>query len=157
MVDERNKEPEKDFWKVVLIMFATTLLTILFLCTACGSTKNLAGENRDEVKHDTTKIYVRDSVHSYDRDSIFVKEKGDTIFKYVEKWRWRDRWHTDTVIRIRVDSVAVERTVEVQVEKPLSWWQKARIGAFWYLLGAVVLLLLWVFRKPLLKLIRIAI
>ena len=36
---------------------------------------------------------------------------------------------------------------EVMVEKPLSWWQKFRIGAFWWLLWAVVALLLWTFRK----------
>lgn len=41
---------------------------------------------------------------------------------------------------------------EVKVEKPLSWWQKLRIGAFWWLLGAVALLLLWTFRKFLFKL-----
>ena len=32
-------------------------------------------------------------------------------------------------------------------DKPLRWWQRFRLGAFWYLLGAVVLLLLWTFRK----------
>lgn len=42
----------------------------------------------------------------------------------------------------------------VEVEKPLSWWQKFRIRGFWYLLGAVVVLLGWTFRKPLLKIIR---
>lgn len=38
------------------------------------------------------------------------------------------------------------------VEKPLSWWQKLRIGAFLWLLGTVALLLLWTFRKFLFKL-----
>lgn len=38
-------------------------------------------------------------------------------------------------------------TETVEVEKPLSWWQKFRMDAFWWLLGAVVLLLLWTFRK----------
>ena len=32
-------------------------------------------------------------------------------------------------------------------EKDLSWWQKFRIGSFWWLLGAVLLLLVWTFRK----------
>lgn len=38
-------------------------------------------------------------------------------------------------------------TKEVKVEKELTWWKKFQIGAFWWLLGAVVLLLLWTFRK----------
>ena len=88
----------------------------------------------------------------YDRDSIFVKEKGDTVYKYVEKWRWRDRVKIDTVLRVKVDSVTVERVKEVKVQQPLSWWQKFRLGAFWWLVGAVLALLLWTTRKLWLKL-----
>lgn len=32
-------------------------------------------------------------------------------------------------------------------DKPLSWWQNFRLKAFWWLLGMVILLLLWTFRK----------
>ena len=38
-------------------------------------------------------------------------------------------------------------TKYVEVEKELSWWQKFRLEAFWWLVGAVVLLLVWTFRK----------
>ena len=51
-------------------------------------------------------------------------------------------------IWISVNSTRVETlTRTVEVDKPLSWWQKFRIGAFWWLLGAIVALLLWTFRK----------
>lgn len=49
---------------------------------------------------------------------------------------------TDTLYK---ESQTVEK--EVQVEKPLSWMQKLKLGAFWWLLGAVAALLLWTFRK----------
>lgn len=49
---------------------------------------------------------------------------------------------TDTLYK---EAQIVEK--EVKVEKPLSWWQKFRIGAFWWLCGAVLLLLAWTFRK----------
>ena len=39
------------------------------------------------VQRDTTRIVQRDSVRFYDRDSIFVRVAGDTVYKYVEKWR----------------------------------------------------------------------
>ena len=45
-------------------------------------------------------------------------------------------------------------TKEVPVEKKLSRWQKFRIDSFWYLLAGLVLSLLWIFRKPIIKLIR---
>lgn len=40
------------------------------------------------------------------------------------------------------------------VEKSLSWWQKARIRAFWWLLGGLILCLAWIFRKPLLAILK---
>lgn len=107
---------------------------------------------RVAVQHDTTRVVVRDSVRFYDRDSIFIKEKGDTVYKYVEKWRWRDRVHVDTFYKVQVDSVTVERVKEVKVEQPLTWWQKFRQEAFWWLAVAVLLLLIWTFRKFIVKL-----
>lgn len=103
--------------------------------------------------HDTTNVVRIDSVRYYQRDSIFVREKGDTIFQYVERIRYRDRFRIDTLVQMREvrDTAFVER----KVEKPLSWWQKARIGSFWWLCGALVLALLWIFRKPLLSLLKI--
>lgn len=103
--------------------------------------------------HDTTNVVRIDSVRYYQRDSIFVREKGDTIFQYVERIRYRDRFRIDTLVQMREvrDTAFVER----KVEKPLSWWQNARIGAFWWLCGALVLALLWIFRKPLLSLLKI--
>lgn len=40
------------------------------------------------------------------------------------------------------------------VEKPLSRWQSFKIGAFWWLVFAIVVLLVFVFRKPILKKIK---
>lgn len=44
---------------------------------------------------------------------------------------------------------------DVKVEKPLSWWQKARIRAFWWLLGGLFVCLAWIFRKQLLTLLKL--
>ena len=49
---------------------------------------------------------------------------------------------TDTLYR----EAQIEEKI-VEVEKPLSWWQKFRMEAFWWLSGAVLLLLAWTFRK----------
>ena len=99
------------------------------------------------VQHDTTRVVKVDSIWNYQHDSVFVKEKGDTVYKYVEHIRYRDRIKVDTLLKVRVDSVTVESIKEVKVAQPLTWWQKFRQGAFLPLLLAVVLLLLWTFRK----------
>ena len=55
----------------------------------------------------------------------------------------------------KTDSVVIKEVVkEVEVEKPLSWAQTTKIGAFWWLVGGLLLALLWIFRKPLLKLLK---
>lgn len=130
------------------------ITSVILLCLGLGGCSPRIYE-RVITQRDTTYIVKRDSVRFYDRDSIFIREKGDTIYKYVEKWRWRDRVRVDTIYRARVDSVFVDRIKEVEVSKPLTWWENAKIRAFWYLFGAVLLLLIYVFRKPLIKLIRI--
>ena len=40
-------------------------------------------------------------------------------------------------------------------EKDLSWWKRFKLGAFWPLLVGVILMLLWIFRKPITKLLKI--
>lgn len=47
--------------------------------------------------------------------------------------------------------VPVKVPYAVEVEKELSAWQKFRLGAFWWLTGAVALCLLWIFRKKILS------
>ena len=135
---------------MAVILLAVTLIILLASVHSCSPRI----VERVVVQHDTTRIVQRDSVRFYDRDSIFIREKGDTIYKYVEKWRWRDRVRVDTVLRVRVDSVAVIEHEIVQVEKSLSAWQSFKIGGFWYLCGALALLLCYVFRKPLLSLLK---
>lgn len=147
-LDPRHPEP----WQKWALFFLTGLLfATLLALTGCSPRIY----ERVVTQRDTLYRVQRDSVAVLQRDSVFVREKGDTIYIYREKVRYRDRVKVDTIYRTRVDSVAVERIKEVQVSKPLSFWQRVKIGAFWWLSVAVLLLLLWTFRKPLLKLIRI--
>lgn len=144
----RKAERNGGGWEPGALLLAL-LLSVILLTLASGCSPRIVEHIR--YQHDTTYVVRRDSVRFYDRDSIYIREKGDTVYKYVEKWRWRDRVRVDTFYRTRVDSVAVERTKIVEVEKPLSGWKKWQIGAFWWLVGAVVLLLLWTFRKFIFK------
>ena len=99
--------------------------------------------------------YVYQDVHHRDtlvtKDSVYIREyvKGDTVYieKYKDRFVYRDRWRDS--ISVTRDSVAVETLKEVKVEKPLSWSQRARIGAFPWLLLITGVLGVWTFRKPL--------
>lgn len=90
-----------------------------------------------EVRVDSVTVY--DSVY-IDRIRT-IKEKADTVYitdvKTEYKYKYRDRVKVDTLI-------LTETKTETQlVEKELTWWQKFRLRAFWYLLGVIALFVIW--------------
>lgn len=114
---------------------AALVITALLL-TACRTTRTVTVER---VTHDTLyqTQHHRDSIYMH--DSIYVREKGDTI--RIERWhtQYRDRWKTDTVYISKTDSVPKPYPVEVVKEVParLTWWQQARMHV-----GGIVIFLL---------------
>lgn len=129
------------------------LLACLLITLLCGC-KTVRYVPVETVRIDS--VYVdrwhRDSVYLH--DSVYVNRysKGDTVFvdKVVTKYQYKDRWRYDTVSVVRVDSVQVP----VPVEKPLGWWQQARLKLFWPLVAVVVVLVVavwWMIRRALKK------
>ncbi len=135
------------------VFWVGLILTLLGLNLAVSCSPKIY--ERVVYQHDTTYVQSVKVDSVFRKDSVFVKEKGDTVFIYKERIRDRYVFRHDTLRLVKVDSVAVERVKEVKVEKPLSAWKSAKIGAFWWLVAAVLLLLLWTFRKPILKLLHL--
>jgi hypothetical protein len=106
------------------------------------------------IQHDTTAVHQLDSI--FFRDSIWMKEyvKGDTVYveKYKDRYVYKDKWHDRYIYKEFHDTTTV--TVEKEVEKELSSMQKAKIGLFWWLLAGLVGCLGWIFRKPIINLIK---
>lgn len=109
------------------------IAALLLLCIGCTTTKYVPIESVHTEYRDRVNIQ-RDSI--YLRDSIYIENKGDTIL--VE--RWRDRWR-DRIIR---DTINVQRTDTIQniveVEKPLTMMQKAKIA-----IGNIAIVAVFVF------------
>lgn len=111
-----------------MILLAVVVLAVLAGC----KTRYVTVETvRTEYVSRTDTLVQRDSVWAH--DSIHVREKGDTV--WVERWsiryqdRWRDRVHTDTIVR--VDSVQVPYPVERKLSKWQQWcldWGKVTTG-----------------------------
>ena len=126
-------------------LLALGVVLILLPILSAGCSPKII--ERVVYQRDTTVVHHRDT--TFRRDSVYIREwmKGDTVYieKYKDRFVYRDRWRDS--IRVVRDSVAVETIKEVKVEKPLSWSQKAKIGAFPWLLLALIGAVLWIFRK----------
>ena len=77
----------------------------------------------ESVRYDSLMIekLMRDSV--FVRDSVYLKEKGDTVYKYKDRFVY--------VYKNRVDTFYMEKIREVEVpvpvERKLSWWERVKI------------------------------
>ena len=125
------------------------------MLTGCASTRRATSsrDTRDStrISQQVDSIYrllmQRDSI--YYRDSIYIKEKGDTVTYYVERLRYAYKIKTDTiytyklkrdtVYAVRTDSIRI--TVPTYIEKPRKWYDT---GAIWLGRMCCLAFLLWV-------------
>ena len=144
----RNEQPQPwENWMVIAAIVVTCILVLLCGTGCCAQ--------REIIKRQTDTLYVQkvqvDSV--YRRDSVLVREKGDTVYIYKEKIRDRYRLLRDTVRIVKIDTV--ETLKEVEVAQPLTLGEQVRLRGFWVVFWGFIALLVWTFRKPLLKLLKI--
>ena len=126
--------------KIVILLF------LLFLCSC--RTEFIPIES---VRYDSIMIekLMRDSVCV--RDSVYLKETGDTIYKYKDRFVY--------VYKNRVDTFYVERIREIEipvpVERKLTWWESVKLKYAEWMIGVVfVLVIIYAVRKWVLKLFR---
>lgn len=132
------------------------IVIMLSVLAGCASTRyaSMTRTNKDSTYNYAQQldslyraIWQRDSV--YKRDSIYIYEKGDTVTKYVEKTLYKWRTLTDTVYRdrLRADTLYIERTDSIMVEKPIyiekqiKWYNQ---GFIWFGKLCYIALILWV-------------
>ena len=115
------------------------LVTILAL-SSCKTTEVVTVE---KVKTDTTYItkVQRDSI--WQHDSVFVKEKGDSVL--IERWhtKYINKEVHDTTYVAKHDSVPVPYPVTKYVEKSLTFWQKLLMW-FGGISGLLVIVILYI-------------
>ena len=125
-----------------------TIVCAIMMLSSCGA---LRKQIETAYVRDTTYISKVQVDSVFKRDSIFMREKNDTIYVYKEKVRDRYRLLRDTVYQHSVDSVYVDKVREVKVEKQLNAWQKFRLRGFWVLAAMVGGYVVWKYRKHLFR------
>ena len=128
---------------LLLICFA------LFLA-GCAGTRHASTTAKQETEYVNTARLDSLIRAAQLRDSVYVREKGDTVAVYVERIRYQYKTRTDTLYRViqrcdtvymeRTDSVAVEKPYYVDVVKPIPWYNQ---GFIW--LGRICALLLFIY------------
>lgn len=128
-----TKEPHKHPFLVGMIA-AAFVVAFMLLLSSCKARQVIV----THAVHDTTYIakVQRDSI--YMQDSVFIREKGDTI--RIEKWHTKciERVRWDTLQVLRSDSIPVP--YEVEVEKiVVPKFYKVCTWLWWVLLASVLL------------------
>ncbi len=103
------------------------LMCLLVGCKTCECYPTI--EYRDSI----VTRYQHDTIQTYEKDSIFIHAKGDTV--------WRERWsirYRDKIVE-RHDTIYQDRNAEVvRVERVVPTYYKGVSLAFWILVVLLV-------------------
>jgi hypothetical protein len=111
------REKIRIVWTIILLV-----IPIVFLLTGCKAKTVLVPVEKVKIEYrDRLRI---DSV--YNRDTVNIYERGDTV--YLQTIKWRERFKFDTVIVVRTDSIPYPVEVVREINK-LTKWQKFRLNA----------------------------
>nr|DAH02475.1 MAG TPA: hypothetical protein [Caudoviricetes sp.]DAV03536.1 MAG TPA: hypothetical protein [Caudoviricetes sp.] len=131
---------KKVSWCITLAPF----MCMLFVICSCRTVKYVPVET---IKVDTTYInkLQRDSI--YLLDSVYIKEKGDTVFIEKYKYLYRDKLVRDTLYIAKTDSIQVP----YPVEKVLTRWQQLKLELGGWALGIIIMVslvfIIWIVYK----------
>lgn len=175
-MEEYEKQEIHKFFAVFSKVFLAIFLPIAFVVILFAILLSIQSCSPKIIEHVKTEIEYRDRI-VHDTTTFEITKEVEKIITRDSSSHLENRWAvSDAVVSegylthtLESKPQIIEIPVEVHVtdtlwkesqvvtetkyiEKELNWWQKFRLNGFWWLLGAVVALLLWIFRKPLLKL-----
>ena len=111
-------------------------LYILF-AFALSACKTVAPCIQETITRDSVRVeYKLDSVYLYERDSIFVHAKKDTVF--IERWKTRYK----DVLKIQRDTV-IDTKTEVQQVRYVPKYYRFCSLAFWIVVAVMLIRIAW--------------
>ena len=115
------------------------------LLFGCTTTREASSDYRTTERMDSVFITTtqRDSIYLH--DSIYMLEKGDTVYKYVERLRYKYVSTSDTVMRTKIDTSFVERVELREVEQQVEWYNKCFMRLGQLVCAAIILCVLYYF------------
>lgn len=123
-------------------------IIIILLTSAICSCRSVQYVPVEVIKTDTTYInkVQRDSI--YQLDSVYIRDKGDTVLITKTRYLYRDKLIRDTVYMSHIDSVQVP----YPIEKKLTRWQQFRLDVGGWAIIVVIITILVVIGRTIYKL-----
>ncbi len=117
-----------------------TQFWVLSLCLMCHSCKTRYIE-RDVVRVDSIRVADMAIDTLIKRDSVFIRERGDTIEKVIYKYIKNVRIKRDTVFEERTDTILQVRTqVETKIERRPHLWSCLLSALIGIIIGTLLFL-----------------
>lgn len=116
---------------------ALILMLLTILLHGCSSVRYVPVETV-KIEYRTRDSIRYDSIYKY--DSIYLKEKGDTVERYIKKIEYRYLYINKTDTVLKTDSVQVP----YPVEKKLTKWESIKLDMGGWMFGALIALLLYI-------------
>lgn len=130
--------PEEDNgFRFALCCLLFLIAVLLFGCKSVKPVVVPQTHNEHHATDSTATDRQRDSIII--RDSVFIREKGDTVYKYVEHtvWQWRDKEVKVAVHDTLHTADSIPYPVEVQVPvRVRNGYDRFTSWGFWILLVA---------------------
>jgi hypothetical protein len=120
----------------ISIALKIILIALLLLVISGCKTKEIVVPTEKTVIEYRDKLRI-DSV--YNRDTLVLFAKNDTV--YLQSIKWRERFRIDTVSVVKVDSIPYAVEVMKEVNK-LTKWQQIRLSALNILIVIIVIYVL---------------
>lgn len=115
-------------------MGIAVMLLLLLMCSCRTEYVPLEVVRYDSIM---TEKLMRDSV--FVRDSVYLKEKGDTIYKYRDRFVYVYKDRVDTIFAEKIR----EKEVPVPVERKLTWWEVVKMEWLDRIFAAMVIVALY--------------
>lgn len=118
----------------------------MFLLSSCGATKDMPVERVVERVEYIDRIKI-DSIYEKQYDSIYIKERNDTIVihKDSERETFKYVFIHDTLNVTRVDSIP--HIIYIEKEKEISTLKKLKIFGYIFLFFIILIFTAYVVRK----------
>ncbi len=109
-------------YKISIALKIILIALLLLIISGCKTKEVLVPTEKTVIEY-RDRTFV-DSV--YNRDTLVLFTKNDTV--YLQSIKWRERFKLDTVSVVRVDSIPYPVEVIREVNK-LTKWQRWRLNA----------------------------